>query len=245
MSPGVRWTSGCSAAWQRASFGTKRSWVQIPPPRQLSTRSEGPYRIGKGPLALLCFYLRDYRFLRAYGFLRSAARMPSMAVAPGPVATAVCIRAEQTRSRRSDCSVCPTVFVRTALGAVMRRATACGPVDIGVRTALALLVAVTALLCVFSHVQGPRGLAGSSSAPVSATSPLLEAPTGADAPCGKKAVAEQTAQRAESAPQLPDSFGWIASPTAVTPSPCNAGSALHGGGPAPPPPVSLHSVLRI
>ncbi|GAA2605757.1 hypothetical protein GCM10009863_19110 [Streptomyces axinellae] len=26
--------SGCSAAWQRASFGTKRSWVQIPPPRQ-------------------------------------------------------------------------------------------------------------------------------------------------------------------------------------------------------------------
>src|SRR6185295_5586751 len=25
--------SGCSAAWQRASFGTKRSWVQIPPPR--------------------------------------------------------------------------------------------------------------------------------------------------------------------------------------------------------------------
>ncbi len=24
---------GCSAAWQRASFGTKRSWVQIPPPR--------------------------------------------------------------------------------------------------------------------------------------------------------------------------------------------------------------------
>ncbi len=26
--------SGCSAAWQRASFGTKRSWVQIPPPRR-------------------------------------------------------------------------------------------------------------------------------------------------------------------------------------------------------------------
>lgn len=36
-----------------SSFGTKRSWVQIPPPRQLSSRSEGPYRIGKGPLALL------------------------------------------------------------------------------------------------------------------------------------------------------------------------------------------------
>lgn len=35
MSPGHRRRSGCSAAWQRASFGTKRSWVQIPPPRQL------------------------------------------------------------------------------------------------------------------------------------------------------------------------------------------------------------------
>ncbi len=34
MSPGDRRRSGCSAAWQRASFGTKRSWVQIPPPRQ-------------------------------------------------------------------------------------------------------------------------------------------------------------------------------------------------------------------
>src|SRR5690606_20752280 len=27
---------GCGAAWQRASFGTKRSWVQIPPPRHSS-----------------------------------------------------------------------------------------------------------------------------------------------------------------------------------------------------------------
>ncbi|PAX83233.1 hypothetical protein CLM85_25810 [Streptomyces albidoflavus] len=127
----------------------------------------------------------------------------------------------------------------------MRRATACGPVDIGLRAALALLVAVTALLCVFSHVQGPRGPVGSPSEAVSATSPLLEAPTGAAVPCGKKAVAEQTAQRAESAPQLPDAFGWSWSPTAVAPSPGNPGSSRCGGGPAPPPPVSLHSVLRI
>ncbi|SOE32586.1 hypothetical protein SAMN05442782_9552 [Streptomyces sp. OK228] len=41
------------------AFGTKRSWVQIPPPRQLNSSSEGPYRIGKGPLALLRVYLRD------------------------------------------------------------------------------------------------------------------------------------------------------------------------------------------
>lgn len=34
-------TSGCSAAWQRASFGTKRSWVQIPPPRHRSEALSG------------------------------------------------------------------------------------------------------------------------------------------------------------------------------------------------------------
>src|SRR5690606_36802985 len=30
---GLGATSGCRAAWHRASFGTKRPWVQIPPPR--------------------------------------------------------------------------------------------------------------------------------------------------------------------------------------------------------------------
>ncbi len=29
----VQVPSGCSAAWQRAAFGTQRPWVQIPPPR--------------------------------------------------------------------------------------------------------------------------------------------------------------------------------------------------------------------
>lgn len=55
-------TSGCSAAWQRASFGTKRSWVQIPPPRQLSSRPEGPCRIGEDPLALLSVPRRGQRW---------------------------------------------------------------------------------------------------------------------------------------------------------------------------------------
>src|SRR5262245_30657239 len=32
---------GCSAAWQRASFGTKRPWVQIPPPRPRSEPRSG------------------------------------------------------------------------------------------------------------------------------------------------------------------------------------------------------------
>ena len=41
--------SGCSAAWQRAAFGTQRPWVQIPPPRlkaflplRLATRRRFP-----------------------------------------------------------------------------------------------------------------------------------------------------------------------------------------------------------
>ncbi len=33
--------AGCSAAWQRASFGTKRPPVQIRPPRQGNGRSQG------------------------------------------------------------------------------------------------------------------------------------------------------------------------------------------------------------
>lgn len=50
MSPGDRWASGCSAAWQRASFGTKRSWVQIPPPRQLKHQVRGLIRLaGRAP----------------------------------------------------------------------------------------------------------------------------------------------------------------------------------------------------
>lgn len=48
MSPGDRWASGCSAAWQRASFGTKRSWVQIPPPRQLKHQVRGQV-LNSGP----------------------------------------------------------------------------------------------------------------------------------------------------------------------------------------------------
>lgn len=56
MSPGHWRRSGCSAAWQRASFGTKRSWVQIPPPRQpkqqvrsgLPSRRIGPDLRSKG-----------------------------------------------------------------------------------------------------------------------------------------------------------------------------------------------------
>lgn len=56
--------------------------VQIPPPRQLNSRSEGPYRIGKGPLALLRADLRDYRFLRAYYRCWTAPQMPSMDTAP-------------------------------------------------------------------------------------------------------------------------------------------------------------------
>src|SRR5690606_12932218 len=35
-------TSGCGAAWQRASFGTKRPWVQIPPPRPGEIAAQGP-----------------------------------------------------------------------------------------------------------------------------------------------------------------------------------------------------------
>lgn len=81
-------TSGCSAAWQRASFGTKRSWVQIPPPRQLSSRSEGSCRIGEGPLALLSVHRGDQRWrsarrCRPSPRRRSGARAGSASGRPG------------------------------------------------------------------------------------------------------------------------------------------------------------------
>jgi hypothetical protein len=56
--PGARTTPGqpppgCSAAWQRASFGTKRSWVQIPPPRQKTPGQRPVLHQGDRPQDLL------------------------------------------------------------------------------------------------------------------------------------------------------------------------------------------------
>src|SRR5690606_34175721 len=36
----------CGAAWQRASFGTKRPWVQIPPPRPIEIAGQDPSEEG-------------------------------------------------------------------------------------------------------------------------------------------------------------------------------------------------------
>lgn len=126
----------------------------------------------------------------------------------------------------------------------MRRANACGPVHTGARAVLSLLVAVVALLCVFGHVQRDGSLPRTSAAEFTQPSAFLEASSGMSAPCGKKALAGQTPQRAENTSQVSDCSGCPTSRAgAVTfHEPC---SGTYSAGPAPPPPPSLLSVLRI
>lgn len=126
----------------------------------------------------------------------------------------------------------------------MRRASAYGPVHTGFRAVLSLLVAVVALLCVFGHVQRDGSLPRTSAAELVHPSTFLEASSGTSAPCGKKAVADQTPQRAENTSQVSDCSGCPTSRTGAVAfhEPC---SGTYSAGPAPPPPPSLHSVLRI
>lgn len=135
----------------------------------------------------------------------------------------------------------------------MKRAKACGPVNTGLRAALSLLVAVVALLCVSGHVQRDGSPTRPSAAEVThlsasveapALSASVEAPAGAATPCGQKAVADQTAQRAENVPPVTDCSGCPAFRDG-TAAARESRSGAYAGGPAPPPPSSLHSVLRI
>ncbi len=120
-----------------------------------------------------------------------------------------------------------------------------GPVHAGLRATLALLVAVVALLCVFGHVQRSGPPPQLSAAEFTHLSDSVEAPSGAAAPCAQKAVADQSAQRAENIPQTLDCSFW-ATTSAAAAAHHDMGRGAYAGGPAPPPPApSSYSVLRI
>ncbi|MFE2461760.1 hypothetical protein [Streptomyces sp. NPDC059402] len=143
------------------------------------------------------------------------------------------------------------------------------------RGALALLVGVVALLCVFGHAErggqdafpstaerlhavantavaadatDAAGAAHAAEAAhaVAAVDTVAEASDGAAAPCGKKAVGDHGAQRAENPPPPSTSGGraGLASPD-TDPAPlASQHFGASAGGPDPPP-ATLHSVLRI
>lgn len=126
----------------------------------------------------------------------------------------------------------------------MKRAVAHRPAHVGFRGVLALLVAVVALLCVFGHAErGGPGTPPSAAQHVHAPT-ASEGSGGAAAPCGKKVLADHSAQRAESVAPTASCPGPAALHTAPTPSHSQL-SGMLSGGPAPPPPTTLHSVLRI
>lgn len=112
------------------------------------------------------------------------------------------------------------------------------------RGVLALLVAVVALLCVFGHAEG-----AGQGAPLTATQSgpadtVAEPSDGGAAPCGKKAVADPGAQRAaELTPPSAPCPAAVSSPVDSAPSVARHAGVLSGS-PAPPP-LPLHSVLRI
>ena len=65
------------------AFGTKRSWVQIPPPRQPKQQIAAPTHVSRcGDLFGVCVYLRDYRFPSVYDRCGSAPKIPSMTTVP-------------------------------------------------------------------------------------------------------------------------------------------------------------------
>ncbi len=126
----------------------------------------------------------------------------------------------------------------------MKRAAARRPAHAGFRGVLALLVAVVALLCVFGHAErGGSGTHPSAVQQVHAPA-LSEGPGGTAAPCGKKMIADHSAQRAENVSPMASCPG-PAVPHSVPALFLSQHSGMLSGGPAPPPPPTLHSVLRI
>ncbi|GGV54524.1 hypothetical protein GCM10010293_68440 [Streptomyces griseoflavus] len=112
---------------------------------------------------------------------------------------------------------------------------------------LALLVAVVALLCVFGHAErgGPGRPGTHPSVAQHVDAPAAsEGSGGTSAPCGKKVIVDHSAQRVESVSPTVSCLGPVAPHTAPASSPSQH-SGMLSGGPAPPPPPTLHSVLRI
>lgn len=134
---------------------------------------------------------------------------------------------------------------------MMRRPTAHGPALAGFRALLGLLIAVVALLCVYRQAAGTEHRATPVGFSVGVEQPQPEArashATEGDAsasPCGKKAVLEQSAPRADSQPLVALSSYLSAHGPAIRPGPA-FGLRASPGGPAPPRPFALISVLRI
>ncbi|MCX5034686.1 hypothetical protein OHA99_07635 [Streptomyces coelicoflavus] len=140
----------------------------------------------------------------------------------------------------------------------MRRA-AHGRAHARLRGALALLVGVVALLCVFGHAerdgQGtppPTAervqtlVVAATNATHAANAVAAQPSDGAAAPCGKKAVADHSVQRAENPPPPSTSGGrsGLASPH-TDPAPLLSQHVGPSAGGPDPPPATLHSVLRI
>ncbi len=130
------------------------------------------------------------------------------------------------------------------------------------RGALALLVGVVALLCVFGHAErgGQDALPpaaerlhavantadAAEAAHAAAVDTVAEPSDGAAAPCGKKAVGDHGAQRAENPPPPSTAGGraGLASPDTDPARLVSQHSGASAGG-LDPPPATLHSVLRI
>lgn len=124
------------------------------------------------------------------------------------------------------------------------RAGAHGPVRAGSCAALALLVTVVSLLCLFGRVGHGEPLVQPAAAERAHAAVASEASDASPSPCGRKTIAEHSVQRAESAPPAAGCPDHAVARTGAAAVPAQA-PVTWSGGPAPPPPTSLHSVLRI
>ncbi|EFE66478.1 predicted protein [Streptomyces viridosporus ATCC 14672] len=134
---------------------------------------------------------------------------------------------------------------------MMRRPAARGPAFAGFGALLGLLVAVVALLCVSRQAGRAEHGVAQTGFSVGAEQVRLQGQASRVAegdvsapPCGKKAVLEQSAPRADG--HSPVAVASCPSPREPASTPRSAfGSRPPPAGPAPPSPLVLLSVLRI
>ncbi|GAA3381324.1 hypothetical protein GCM10020367_72120 [Streptomyces sannanensis] len=120
-----------------------------------------------------------------------------------------------------------------------------GTAKAGLRGVLALLVVVVGALCLFGRAALHGVPATDVPTVVAQQKPTVDdIDTGAEAPCGKKLVADPSAQRAGS-PGPTAASPECAQPAGDLAYPAHQRVGILSGGPAPPSPVILHSVLRM